>query len=500
MTTPADWIEELRALCDQLIDGTLSDEQQARIEQLVLEKPAARKWYTEYMHQHACLSWSIMEPGLLALTTPDLQKPTIAHDADGEVHPLVRPGSSFRDWRRVAILVLSTAAALLVGVWFGLAAKSTSPQPVVATLVDARGCTWNSGTLPTEVGAKLSAGRLQLADGLARIVFSSGAEISLEAPAELELVSAMRCTLHSGRLVAKVPPSAIGFVVETREAILEDLGTEFGVSVPADGTADVQVFDGLVDVKSKTAGKTHRVIEGNGLRIDTAGVTEYSAVEELPLAKADSVVEPAHDAHVVQITTAWGQGKDTYIQTTFPRDHTSDTLLLIKNVREEDSKYQRKAYLGFDLSSLKGQKIAEAQLKLAFEPTNMGFASRVPDARFAVYGVIDESLDDWSEETIRWENAPGNGPGGGDVDLNEVVLLGHFTVEQSVQRGIRTVSDSAIVEFLNRDTNGMATILVVRETVYGGRTSLVHGFANRHHPSAPPPTLKLTLVSERSGR
>ena len=171
-------------------------------------------------------------------------------------------------------------------------------------------------------------------------------------------------------------------------------------------------------------------------------------------------------------------------------------MLLIKNVREKNSKYQRKAYLGFDLTSLKGQKIAEAQLKLAFEPTNMGYASRVPDASFAVYGVIDDSLDGCNEETIRWDNAPGNGAGGGEVDPDKVVLLGHFTVEQSIQRGIRTVSDTALVDFLNRDTNGMATILVVRETVYGGHTSLVHGFANRHHPSAPPPTLKLTLAPQ----
>jgi hypothetical protein len=235
------------------------------------------------------------------------------------------------------------------------------------------------------------------------------------------------------------------------------------------------------------------VTEGHGLRINAAGLTEYSAVEELPVAKVESTNETAHDAKVIQITTAFGRGKDTYVQTTFPRDHTSDTLLLIKNVREENSKYQRKAYLGFDLSALEGQKIVGGQLKLAFEPTNMGYASRVPDAEFAVYGVTDETLDDWSEETIRWENAPGNGPGGGDVDADKVVLLGRFIVEQGMQRGVRIVSDAALVDFLNRDTNGMATILIVRETAYGGRTSLVHGFANRHHPNAPPPTLKLTF-------
>ena len=50
------------------------------------------------------------------------------------------------------------------------------------------------------------------------------------------------------------------------------------------------------------------------------------------------------------------------------------------------------------------------------------------------------------------------------------------------------------MDFLNRDTNGLATFILVRETKGSGRTDLVHGFANKRHPSLPPPTLKLTVV------
>ena len=46
-------------------------------------------------------------------------------------------------------------------------------------------------------------------------------------------------------------------------------------------------------------------------------------------------------------------------------------------------------------------KVTDAQLTLTYTPTGMGFASEVPDATFAVYGLTDESLDDWDERGLR---------------------------------------------------------------------------------------------------
>lgn len=90
--------------------------------------------------------------------------------------------------------------------------------------------------------------------------------MSIEAPADLELVSAKRCVLHGGRLVAKVPPSAIGFIVDTPTAKLEDLGTEFGVNVKGGGRADVTVFNGVVDARHVGSGEKRRMLTGEHLR------------------------------------------------------------------------------------------------------------------------------------------------------------------------------------------------------------------------------------------
>ena len=142
-------------------------------------------------------------------------------------------------------------------------------------------------------------------------------------------------------------------------------------------------------------------------------------------------------------------------------------------------------------------KIVEAQLRLAFAPTGMGFASEVPDATFAVYGLTDESLDGWDERMIRWENAPANQPGGVALDPDKVTLLGRFEIGQGVLTGLRDITGPALVDFLNRDTNGLATLILVRETKGSGRTDLVHGFASRQHPDLPPPTLKLSAMPGR---
>jgi hypothetical protein len=74
------------------------------------------------------------------------------------------------------------------------------------------------------------------------------------------------------------------------------------------------------------------------------------------------------------------------------------------------------------------------------------------------------------------------------------VLLGKFEIPQGTQSGTRSISGEKLVDFLNRDTNQMATFILVRETAGSGRTDYVHGFANKNHPTLPPPTLKLGVI------
>jgi hypothetical protein len=365
---------------------------------------------------------------------------------------------------------------------------------LVATLADGKACKWESGTLPTEVGARLGRGRLRLAEGLAHVVFDSGAEVALEGPADLEIVSAQRCVLHGGRLIAKVPPPAIGFVVDTPSAVLKDLGTEFGIYVHEAGTADVQVFKGLVDGQHRASGEERRMRAGENLRFGRDAVAAFDPMREKPAAVEGP--EPAEGVRLLHLTTALGRGKDAYVQPIVPSKNSSDILLLIKNPADgkpEWANWARKVYLGFDLAPLVGMTVVEAQLTLTFAPTHMGYASEVPDATFTVYGLTDATQEGWDEKTLRWANAPANAPGGATLDPHKVVRLGSFEMAQGVQRGTRGIAGPALVDFLNHRDSELATLIVVRETKGSGREDLVHGFASRRHPQLSPPTLKLTV-------
>jgi ferric-dicitrate binding protein FerR (iron transport regulator) len=483
--------EELQVLCEAIIEGTATPEQLHRLEELVLADAEARRFYVEYLHQHGSLQWSAAEPELLPAAVANRQR-ELPGDQAAPIPGSLRSRFAKPVTRRwLSVAAGAVAAAVVVALWLGLAGRAgTTGQ--LATLVSDKPCKWDAGTLPTEPGARLTAGRLRLAEGIARIVFDHGAEVILEAPADFELVSAQRCLLHGGRLVAKVPSAAIGFTVDTPTAAVKDLGTEFGVNVRDAQTADVQVFDGIVDVNHRSSGKTERLVTGKNRRFGADAVSDFDPLAEKPVAGAAPPV--ADDARVVHISTATGRGKDAYVQPLYPSEHSSDILLLVKNTKDLTSLYKRKAYIGLDLSSVKGMRIVDAQLSVTFTPTGMGFASEVPDATFTVYGLTDETLDDWNERTMRWKDAPANRPGGNEVDPAKTIKLGTFEIPQGALEGTRSISGKALVDFLNADTNGIATFILVRETPGSGRSDLVHGFAAKRHPSLPPPTLKLTLA------
>lgn len=506
MSDKPDDLMRLRTLVDALLENRLTQDEENELEQLVLNNPAARKAYVEMVHEHASLQWWIG-------SQPDFasgpHRAQASDESDDEILiPTPRPksgGSVFwRRTRRVLLYVGSCAAMLVIGLIFGFERgeeKGKVRGPVVAHLIDAKECRWSGATVPTDLGSQLPAGRLRLASGLAKLRFTSGAEVTLEGPADFEIISPMKCRLLGGRMVADVPQQAIGFAVDTPEAEVIDQGTQFGVHVQGNGISDVQVFDGLVDVKHRDSGNSTRLDTGKYLRVAPASMKELDVdavgLESPPLQPEAPRSAEKEATRRVMISTAQGRGRDVYIQSRYPRKNTSDTLLLIKNEKREDKGFWRKAYLGFDVDTVRGRKIKHARLDLTFQPTNLGFVSGVPDSWFSIYGLTEESLDGWRANDMRWNNAPGNGPGPAGVDKSNTVLVGRFMVPQGTDVGNFSIAGKPLVDFLNSKTNGRATFIIVRETSGNDPgQDYVHGIASRYHPTAKPPTL--SLVVERA--
>ena len=119
---------------------------------------------------------------------------------------------------------------------------------LVARITGARDCAW-AGALKIAPGDVVRRGQqLDLAGGRAEITFDCGAQIVLEGPALLDVVSAWETTLVRGGLKATVPLQAIGFRVHHKSVEVVDLGTEFSMVADAGGDAEVRVLKGAVEV------------------------------------------------------------------------------------------------------------------------------------------------------------------------------------------------------------------------------------------------------------
>jgi len=117
-------------------------------------------------------------------------------------------------------------------------------------------------------GESIRAGHLELQRGVIRLDFVNGANLAIEGPAKIEIVNKMRVVLQRGVVTATIPESVIGFVVDTGTAHVVDLGTAFGVSVGNDGTTDVCVFEGEVEVSRKGSASNQPTLvhEGQAVR------------------------------------------------------------------------------------------------------------------------------------------------------------------------------------------------------------------------------------------
>lgn len=471
---------QLLELCERALDHNISDVERETLNRLLENDEAARILFARALHQHAELRFD---------------ERLCRELAESSVSPASKPAR-----RSVPLLMAVAACAVLSGVAAFLVMQQWSPSKdaahfkTIATVIKSSHCKWAGSTLPTAEGSRVSAGILELVEGLATLRFDSGAQVVLEAPATIELVDAMNCHLRRGTLVADVPPSAIGFSVDTQDAKVVDYGTRFGVSTGDDGKYMVQVLEGLVEVNHKGEQEIKQLRAGQSVDrgLMKTKVNPASPDPEPNRWQPDSILNAGDGWRI--ISTAFGQGKDTYIQSNDKsKNFGQDSYFRVKRSSIQPD-LNRKGYLGFDISKFKNGKITEAELVLSIEPSDLGFATLVPDCTFAVYGLTDESQDSWDENGLSWREAPAHDPAQVDKHLpmpEKSVLLGHFEIAQGISRGTRSLRGRALVNFINQDTNGMATFIICREVDETAKGGLVHAFATKESGSNTPPLLRL---------
>ena len=117
----------------------------------------------------------------------------------------------------------------------------------IALIQDEANAIFAEGTSPRD--GKLESKSYYLISGMIAVEFRNGVSMTVKAPAEFEVVNEFRVRLNHGNIRAFAPVSGHGFIIETSDVDIQDLGTEFGVSVDRDsGDSEVHVFDGQVNV------------------------------------------------------------------------------------------------------------------------------------------------------------------------------------------------------------------------------------------------------------
>ena len=457
-------IEELYILIDKQIDDNLTDEEAQKLEELILKSEEARSLYMDVTSNNAM----IFEQGIQVPENENKQsaKSVIFYQFS-----------------------LLAAAALIVFMFVMPNEKPVQTDKTIAVLTKTEDCEWKDSSLPTVSGSKLTSGSLNLVKGLATVKFNSGAEVVIEAPAELELINDMLCLVKHGTVMADVPDSAHGFTIDTPKAKAIDHGTKFVVSYNSENEKSlVEVIEGEVEVKAKNQSKSEHFFEGHSAIINNDQMKRLETGGE-----RQKIFNNTDDnkPETLLISTSYGNGMDQAIDFSKGTKNKHRYFLTVKNTKSE---LRRKSYIKFDLSKLKGSSFKSVKLRLRAVPTGYGSASLIPEeAGFSVYGLTDEDLDNWDEKKINWKNAPANVDVANKLKSSKVAKLGGFEFKRSFQDGFVTVSTEDLLNFVKSDSNGFVTFIIVRETGEFHKSGLVHAFASKEHPIDSPPTLEFEL-------
>ena len=319
-------------LVSELTDGNLSNPGRAELSELLASDPVALDWYVEWIGLHSMLYLDLA--GDFSLTTPRLARMHVPHEGDEEETPSTRRWS----WRWPAAAGVAVAASFAMVFFLGSFGKEEegeqlSPETIrnrlaatreagdagnaarrefqrmdsraIAVVSRVADASWSS-SMRLGPGARLSPGRFVLESGAVQLEFLNGANLVVEGPADIELLSVTSVYCRRGKLRARVPLQAHGFTIETPTHRAIDLGTEFAVDVNDEKSTEVHVLEGEVKLQGKALaasdGERHLLLgdafsgdgDGQGEPIEADAQRFIDAERLIQLSEKDSQLRYAN--------------------------------------------------------------------------------------------------------------------------------------------------------------------------------------------------------------
>ncbi len=251
--------KHLQRLLEIVIDGTASDEERREFAKLIEQHPDLTSPLVEQLRTHSLLQWQCHEIDL------HLPKP-----GDAALSAIPR-----RRTRRIILGSIASIAAaiILAGTTVFWLANAAPDDVTVAEVVEDSDVVWSENTTALKQDRSIHPGTLEIESGSLTLRFRSGATVMFRGASSMRIESDMLVRLDRGQATAQVPHWATGFTIETADVEVIDLGTQFGVAARGDGTTDVVIFEGKVDVKPTGGNKRvlKRLNQGEAARINSTG-------------------------------------------------------------------------------------------------------------------------------------------------------------------------------------------------------------------------------------
>lgn len=313
--------EQIVPLLKALLEENLQPEQHQELTTILQQSREARRLFVDYVGLHSTLQWQAIELSdvnseKLAETPCSLPTP-LADD----IFPFSQITTSQRSLKRIVPIALAVSCLFLVAtVWLVsiffvppqhelTVTKKALPNPsaekekvFVGVLTKSEDARWSKESKSYQEGQLLPNEKLALLSGQVWIDLFGGGSLQANGPAEFVLKSDDSLKVNFGTVVVKVTDENSKLRVKTPAAEFLHIGTEFAVSVWDDGTSDLSVLDGAVEVHPFSSeskyGSSQLVRAGGGFRISKEGRFD-TLPEDIYWTRQASVLPTSHPMRTV---------------------------------------------------------------------------------------------------------------------------------------------------------------------------------------------------------
>lgn len=228
-------VTRIEMALQELEAGTLDPVERDELMAMVNRSPAAQRIYLGYFEVSAML-----------------QAEAATHVEQGNLPRVVRFDPPSRLFRRA---LLAAAALVLLSALVGALIQVTRPEVRELALTAAADTRWSVTGQARDAQGQTASVRegstLRVASGTLELRLESGAAMVMQGPAHVSFPKLTRPVVRSGWLWIDSGASGEKFEIRTPDLRIRNLGTRFGVSVPAEGPAEVHLLKGSLEVISE---------------------------------------------------------------------------------------------------------------------------------------------------------------------------------------------------------------------------------------------------------